>query len=67
MGLAVFVSGLYLLWTIAIARVMKRMEGTSAAPLTIIQICGGLGTAFAIIFFGLLWTVAAFEASVRER
>jgi hypothetical protein len=66
MGLAAFVSGLYLLWTIAIARVMKKLEATPAAPLTVIQICGGLGTCFAIIFFSILWMVAAFQASVRD-
>lgn len=66
MGLAAFVSGLYLLWTIAIARVMRKLEGTSSAPLTVLQICGGLGTCFAIIFFAILWMTAAFQAGVRD-
>jgi hypothetical protein len=66
MGVAAFVSGLYLLWTMAIARVMRKLEGTTSAPLTIIQICGGFGTCMAIIFFSILWSVAGFEASVRD-
>ena len=66
MGIAAFVSGLYLLWTLAIARVMRALEGTRAAPLTVLQICGGFGTCLAVIFFALIWTVAGFEASVRD-
>ena len=66
MGLAMFVSGLYLFWTLAIARVMKRMEGTAASPITQLQTYGGLGTAIAIIIFGLLWVIAAFEVGERN-
>jgi hypothetical protein len=66
MGVAAFVSGLYLLWTMAIARVMRPMEGTTSAPLTTIQICGGFGTCLAVIFFSTLWSVAGFEASIRD-
>ena len=66
MGLAVFVSGFYLFWTLAIARVMKAMEPSASSPLTRLQVYGGLGTMFAIIFFGLVWATAAFQASERD-
>src|SRR5581483_5725437 len=43
MGGTVYVSIFFLLWTMAIARVMRELEGTSFPPLTILQICGGVG------------------------
>jgi hypothetical protein len=66
MGAMVFIAGFYMLWTLAIARIMRRLEGGSLAPLTILNICGGFGTFFTTVLLSVLWASAAFQASIRD-
>ncbi len=66
MGGTVYVSIFFLLWTMAIARVMRELEGTSFPPLTILQICGGVGNFLTIILLALCWAAAGFQAAVRD-
>jgi hypothetical protein len=66
MGLMVFISAAYMLWTMAIARVMRELEGTVFAPVTILGICGGFGTFFTTILLSIFWVAAAFQASIRD-
>lgn len=54
----------YLPWSLAITRVIERLEGP-VRILSRVQLYGGLGTAFITMACGVVWLTASFRADVR--
>lgn len=54
----------YFVWSLAITLVMRRNEGRDRI-LSTIQLVGGVGTAFSIMGFCILWLTASFRADTR--
>lgn len=62
-SMAALVAVLWLPWTAQLTVVMRRIEGASPV-LTIIQLIGGILTAWVLMFCPAIWTTAAFRTDI---
>ena len=62
-SMAALVAVLWIPWTAQLTVVMRRIEGSSPV-LTIIQLCGGILTAWVLMFCPAIWATAAFRSDI---
>ena len=63
-SMAALVAVLWLPWTAQLAVVMRRIEGASPV-LTIVQLAGGILTAWVLMFCPAIWATAAFRTDLE--